>query len=157
MAILRRIHGGPLPQPSVGSESSQRRPPGSSEEAAQAAFGYNSAFKAPLIEHEIAPGSAPLDVIPASAAVKKEIYLIRGNPMITIEQVKVARKLLGWSQDVFAVNAGVSQTTVAHFETGTRVEADSIALNLLKALECAGIEFAADEARVTLRRKSARP
>jgi transcriptional regulator with XRE-family HTH domain len=90
-------------------------------------------------------------------AEKKEFYLIRGNPMITIEQVKVARKLLGWSQDVFAFNAGVSQTTVAHFETGSRVEADSITLNLLKALECAGIEFAADEARVTLRRKNASP
>jgi transcriptional regulator with XRE-family HTH domain len=77
--------------------------------------------------------------------------------MITIEQVKVARKLLGWSQDVFALNAGVSQTTVAHFETGTRVGADSITLNLLRALACAGIEFAADEARVTLRKKNASP
>jgi predicted transcriptional regulator len=74
--------------------------------------------------------------------------------MITIEQVQAARKLLGWSQDVWALNAGVSQTTVAHFETGKRVGADSTTLNLLRALECAGIEFAADEARVTLRRKN---
>jgi transcriptional regulator with XRE-family HTH domain len=77
--------------------------------------------------------------------------------MITIEQVQAARKLLGWSQDVWAVNAGVSQTTVAHFETGKRVGEDSITLNLLRVLECAGIEFAADEARVTLRKKNASP
>jgi DNA-binding transcriptional regulator YiaG len=138
-------------------ECEQDRPRGGSEEADRAGLGYNSAFKAPLIEHEIAPGSAPLDVIPTSAVAKKEFYLVRGSPMITIEQVKAARKLLGWSQDVFAVNAGVSQTTVAHFETGTRVGADSITLHLLKALECAGIEFAVDEARVTLRRKNAGP
>jgi transcriptional regulator with XRE-family HTH domain len=75
--------------------------------------------------------------------------------MVTIEQVKAARKLLGWSQGVLAVNAGVSQTTVAHFETGKRAGVDWIPLNLLRALESAGIEFVADEARVTLRKENA--
>jgi transcriptional regulator with XRE-family HTH domain len=38
--------------------------------------------------------------------------------MITGEQVKAARKLLGWSQMLLALEASLDQTTVAKFERG---------------------------------------
>jgi transcriptional regulator with XRE-family HTH domain len=38
--------------------------------------------------------------------------------MITGEQIKAARKLLGWSQMTLALEANIEQSTVANFETG---------------------------------------
>jgi transcriptional regulator with XRE-family HTH domain len=72
--------------------------------------------------------------------------------MITGDQVKEARRLLGWSQGILAVNAHISQASVAHFETGKRAQADWISINLLDALEYAGIEFSADSRGVRIRK-----
>jgi len=41
--------------------------------------------------------------------------------VITGEQVKKARKLLGWSQEDLAAHAGLSGATVGAFERGRRL------------------------------------
>ena len=38
--------------------------------------------------------------------------------MITSDQVKAARKLIGWSQMTLALEASVLQSSVMNFETG---------------------------------------
>ena len=58
--------------------------------------------------------------------------------MITGERVKAARKLLSWSQQTLAFEAGVTQSTAAKFETGLEGRAIS-AMRL--ALQAAGVEF----------------
>jgi transcriptional regulator with XRE-family HTH domain len=61
--------------------------------------------------------------------------------MITVDQTKAARKLLGWSQLDLALEAGISQTTVVDFETH-RGRSRQITLSLIRrALEGAGIKF----------------
>jgi transcriptional regulator with XRE-family HTH domain len=62
--------------------------------------------------------------------------------VITIEQLRAARSLLGWSQSKLAQQAGVSLPTVKRVETGTgpRVS-DHARAKLQRALEAAGIAF----------------
>jgi transcriptional regulator with XRE-family HTH domain len=61
--------------------------------------------------------------------------------MSTIDQVKAARKLLGWSQARLASEAGVDQTTVMTFETGKK-RPSALTISLIKrAVEGAGVEF----------------
>jgi transcriptional regulator with XRE-family HTH domain len=61
--------------------------------------------------------------------------------MITGEQIKAARKLLGWSQMTLALEAGLEQSTVANFETGkTRPSVLSVS-SIRRALEGAGVGF----------------
>jgi transcriptional regulator with XRE-family HTH domain len=62
--------------------------------------------------------------------------------VITIEQLRAARSLLGWSQSKLAQQAGVSVPTVKRVETGTgpRVS-DQARAKLQRALEAAGIVF----------------
>jgi transcriptional regulator with XRE-family HTH domain len=62
--------------------------------------------------------------------------------VITIEQLRAARSLLGWSQSKLAQRAGVSLPTVKRVETGTgpRVS-DQARAKLQRALEAAGIAF----------------
>ena len=62
--------------------------------------------------------------------------------MITPQQLRAARGLLGWSQSELAARAGLSLPTVKRVETGTgpRVSDDARA-KLERALEAAGIEF----------------
>ena len=62
--------------------------------------------------------------------------------MITTQQLRAARGLLGWSQSELAERAGLSLPTVKRVETGTgpRVSDDARA-KLERALEAAGIEF----------------
>ena len=62
--------------------------------------------------------------------------------MITIEQLRAARGLLGWSQTELASRAGLSLPTVKRLEGafGPKVSADARA-KLQKALEAAGVEF----------------
>jgi transcriptional regulator with XRE-family HTH domain len=66
-----------------------------------------------------------------------KISLIR-----TIDQLRAARGLLGWSQSELAARAGLSLPTVNRFEGGfcPRVS-DDAQLKLQKAIEAAGIEF----------------
>ena len=65
--------------------------------------------------------------------------------MITSEQLRAARGLLGWSQSDLAAQAGLSLPTVKRLETGTgpRVSNDARS-KLQQALEAAGVEFLAE-------------
>jgi len=60
----------------------------------------------------------------------------------TIDQLRAARSLLGWSQSELAARAGLSLPTVKRLEGGfgPRVSEDAQA-KLQKAIEAAGIEF----------------
>jgi transcriptional regulator with XRE-family HTH domain len=60
----------------------------------------------------------------------------------TIDQLRAARGLLGWSQSELAARAGLSLPTVKRLEGGfgPRVSDDAQA-KLQKAIEAAGIEF----------------
>jgi transcriptional regulator with XRE-family HTH domain len=62
--------------------------------------------------------------------------------MLTIEQLRAARGLLGWSQSKLAARAGLSLPTVKRFEAdlGPRVS-DEAQNKLQRALESAGVEF----------------
>ena len=62
--------------------------------------------------------------------------------MLTVEQVRAARGLVGWSQSKLAERAGLSLPTVKRVETdlGARVS-DEARAKLRRALESAGVEF----------------
>ena len=62
--------------------------------------------------------------------------------LITVEQLRAARALLGWSQTYLAEQAGLSLPTVKRVEAerGPRVSEEG-RLKLKRALELAGIEF----------------
>jgi len=63
-------------------------------------------------------------------------------PLVTIEQLRAARGLLGWSQSELAARAGLSLPTVKRLEAGfgPRVS-DEARGKLQRAIEAAGIEF----------------
>lgn len=62
--------------------------------------------------------------------------------MVTVEQVRGARGLLGWSQTDLAEKAGLSLPTVKRFETANRANVSEEARSRMKsALEAAGIIF----------------
>jgi transcriptional regulator with XRE-family HTH domain len=65
--------------------------------------------------------------------------------LITIEQIRAARGLLGWSQTELASRAGLSLPTVKRLEAGfgPRVS-DEARAKLQWALEAAGIDFIED-------------
>jgi transcriptional regulator with XRE-family HTH domain len=78
--------------------------------------------------------------------------------MITNEQVKAARKLLGWSQITLSIEADVSIPTVVGFERGQKRTRDIIVLKMKKALEQAGAIFDDEDDHgpgVALRKKQA--
>jgi transcriptional regulator with XRE-family HTH domain len=62
--------------------------------------------------------------------------------LISVEQLRAARGLLGWSQSELATRAGLSLPTVKRLEGsfGPRVS-DDARTKLQKALEAAGVEF----------------
>jgi transcriptional regulator with XRE-family HTH domain len=62
--------------------------------------------------------------------------------MLTIEQLRAARGLLGWSQSKLAARAGLSLPTVKRVEgeRGPRVS-DEARNKLRRALESGGVEF----------------
>ena len=62
--------------------------------------------------------------------------------LITIEQLRAARGLLGWSQSELAARAGLSLPTVKRVEAeaGIRVSVEA-RTKLQRALELAGVEF----------------
>jgi transcriptional regulator with XRE-family HTH domain len=62
--------------------------------------------------------------------------------MLTIEQLRAARGLLGWSQSKLAARARLSLPTVKRVEAGLGPRVSDEARNKLKrALESAGVEF----------------
>jgi transcriptional regulator with XRE-family HTH domain len=62
--------------------------------------------------------------------------------VVTIEQIRAARGLLGWSQTELASRAGLSVPTVKRLEGGFGPKvSDAACAKLQKALEAAGIKF----------------
>jgi transcriptional regulator with XRE-family HTH domain len=64
------------------------------------------------------------------------------SPVMTIEQLRAARGLLGWSQSELAARAGLSRPTVKRLEAGFGPHVSNEArAKLQRAIEAAGIEF----------------
>jgi transcriptional regulator with XRE-family HTH domain len=64
------------------------------------------------------------------------------NSSISIEQLRAARGLLGWSQTQLARRAGLSLPTVKRLEGGFGPRVSNEArMKLQRALESAGVEF----------------
>jgi transcriptional regulator with XRE-family HTH domain len=61
--------------------------------------------------------------------------------MITGDQVRAARRLLGWTLFQAAVKAKVSESTVGKFETGAHRPLDLRIVAMQRAFEAAGVEF----------------
>ena len=75
--------------------------------------------------------------------------------MITGEQIRAARKLLGWSRDRLAPRGGLPLNRLGAYELGRRILPLEEVEALKEALEEAGIEFTnGDEPGVKLRRSS---
>jgi transcriptional regulator with XRE-family HTH domain len=74
--------------------------------------------------------------------IVSELELIKGRWLITIEQVRAARALLGWSQSELAARSDLSLPTVRRFEAESGARVSQQARDRLRlALEVAGIEF----------------
>jgi transcriptional regulator with XRE-family HTH domain len=71
--------------------------------------------------------------------------------MITREQVKAARKLLGWSQVRLAGQSGFADATLAKFERGESRPSVLSLTTIKRALEGAGVEFLDGEPGVRLK------
>jgi transcriptional regulator with XRE-family HTH domain len=70
---------------------------------------------------------------------------LSGDPMtITSEQVRAARKLLGWSLVATAVRTSVGMDLVKRYERGERKLTGETLKRLQSAFVSAGVEFAAD-------------
>jgi transcriptional regulator with XRE-family HTH domain len=61
--------------------------------------------------------------------------------MITGEQVKAARKLLGWSQVRLSSRSGFGDSTISQFERGEIRPSVLSVTTIRRALEAAGVEF----------------
>ena len=61
--------------------------------------------------------------------------------MVTVQQIRGARGLLGWSQSKLATAAQLSEPTVKRFETGVARVSDAALAKMVAALEGAGVEF----------------
>lgn len=61
--------------------------------------------------------------------------------MITLEQIKAARALLNWNQEVLAAAAGISKPALANLESGKVMPRTETLQAITKALEEAGVEF----------------
>src|ERR1035437_3863216 len=69
----------------------------------------------------------------------------RSSPMVSADQIRAARGLLGWSQTALARAASLSEPTIKRYETarGARVSAAAVE-KMVTALEVAGIIFIAE-------------
>jgi DNA-binding XRE family transcriptional regulator len=65
----------------------------------------------------------------------------RGNAMITREELKAARKLLGWSQLALSIEADLSIPTLVGFERGQKRTRARTVLRIQRTLERAGVIF----------------
>jgi transcriptional regulator with XRE-family HTH domain len=72
--------------------------------------------------------------------------------MINGEQIKAARKLLGWSQMTLALEANIEQSIVANFETGKSRPSVLSVSTIKRTLEGAGVEFTEFQPGVRLRK-----
>ncbi|WP_352484406.1 MULTISPECIES: helix-turn-helix transcriptional regulator [unclassified Mesorhizobium] len=77
--------------------------------------------------------------------------------LISVEQCRGARAMLGWSQSELAAAAGISRATLVDFERGARVPHRNNLDAIRSALETAGVEFIPENGRgpgVRLARRS---
>jgi transcriptional regulator with XRE-family HTH domain len=72
--------------------------------------------------------------------------------MITGEQVKAARTLLGWSQVRLSSKSGFGDSTIAIFERGEMPLSVLSVSTIKRTLEDAGVEFPKGEPGVRLRK-----
>jgi DNA-binding XRE family transcriptional regulator len=66
---------------------------------------------------------------------------IDGTTDDTVRQVRAARALLGWGQDMLAHKAGITPLTVSNFERKVGVPRMSTEESIMRALADAGIVF----------------
>ena len=69
--------------------------------------------------------------------------------MITGQQIRAARELLGWTPYRLAPRAGIGHTLLRQFEAGARVPDEASAGRLRAALEEAGVIFTADGVKLS--------
>ena len=69
--------------------------------------------------------------------------------MITGQQIKAARELLGWTPYRLAPRAGIGHTLLRQFEAGARVLDEASAGRLRAAVEEAGVIFTADGVKLS--------
>jgi transcriptional regulator with XRE-family HTH domain len=87
---------------------------------------------------------------------------VKSHLMISIEQIRAARGLLGWSQTQLAEAAERSLPTIKRLERGDSdgpTVSDDVRQAVQKALEKAGVEFIAENgggAGVRMKKKSVR-
>ena len=67
--------------------------------------------------------------------------------MATVEQIRAARALLGWSQGELADRAGLSQTGIARIESGAHQPTGQTLTKILRAFQKAYVEFIPDGVR----------
>ena len=75
---------------------------------------------------------------------QKTLYIQQSekvNSMATIEQIRAARALLGWSQGELAERAGLSQTGIARIEGGTSQPNTATVVKIVNSFTGAGLEF----------------
>lgn len=68
--------------------------------------------------------------------------------MVTHIQCRAARELLQWSRSDVEKRAGISRSTLADFERGTRNLTMESFKKILNAFEEAGIEFINDDKKI---------
>jgi transcriptional regulator with XRE-family HTH domain len=75
--------------------------------------------------------------------IRNEPFWVKRNfRVLTIEQLRAARGLVGWSQSELAERAGLSLPTVKRVEAGKGPNvSDDARIRLRRALEAAGVEF----------------
>jgi transcriptional regulator with XRE-family HTH domain len=61
--------------------------------------------------------------------------------ILTVEQSRAARGLLGWNQNQLADAAHIGSATIRRFEAGRRVPVYNNLMAIRRALEDAGVEF----------------
>jgi transcriptional regulator with XRE-family HTH domain len=78
---------------------------------------------------------------------------------ITPEQMKAARRLLGWPQAELSSRVKISLNTLAYTESGRRIARSSTLQRIKAALEDAGIEFVSEDGAdgVSLRKSATTP
>ena len=68
--------------------------------------------------------------------------------MITRDQLRAARKLLGWSQADHAARIGIGAAAISDFEISGRVRPTLNLSALLQVLQVAGVEFTDQRVRL---------
>jgi ribosome-binding protein aMBF1 (putative translation factor) len=63
------------------------------------------------------------------------------EPLITPEQVRAARKLLGWTRVRLAARANTSERAIRRYEDGGGIAATLYLVRVRESLEAAGVIF----------------